>query len=66
MVFPGAGSDDLFSEYFMVQNRYRAGNDDTPEMPGNGLIIWHVDATLIPGAPIFNTTTLTRSTNCCA
>ena len=46
MVFPGAGSDDLFSEYFMVQNRYRAGNDDTPEMPGNGLIIWHVDATL--------------------
>jgi len=46
MVFPEAGSDDLFSEYFMVQNRYRAGNDDTPEMPGNGLIIWHVDARL--------------------
>jgi len=46
MVFPGAGGEDLFSEYFMVQNRYRAGNDDSPEMPGNGLIIWHVDATL--------------------
>lgn len=46
MVFPGGGSDDLFSEYFMVQNRYRTGNDDTPEMPGNGLIVWHVDATL--------------------
>lgn len=46
MVFPGAGSDDLFSEYFMVQNRYRAGNDNTSAMPGNGLVIWHVDATL--------------------
>ncbi len=31
-----------FSEFFMVQNRFRVGND--AELPADGLIIWHVDA----------------------
>jgi M6 family metalloprotease-like protein len=34
----------LGSEFFMVQNRYQIGNDD--RMPGEGLLIWHVDARL--------------------
>lgn len=38
--------NSLFSEYFMVQNRYRdpAGNDTG--YPNDGLLIWHVDSTL--------------------
>ncbi len=37
---------NVFSEYFMVQNRQRVGNDDAPRMPGDGMLIWHVDASL--------------------
>lgn len=43
-VWPGLDSGDLFSEYFMVQNRYKAGND--VGLPAEGLMIWHVDAKL--------------------
>jgi hypothetical protein len=53
MVFPQANGSDLFSEYFMVQNRFRTGNDNTLAMPGNGLLIWHVDATLNPAGTNF-------------
>ncbi len=34
-----------FDEYFMVQNRYRTLNDSGSMLPGNGLMVWHVDAT---------------------
>jgi M6 family metalloprotease-like protein len=41
-----ATSPDMFSELFMAQNRHRVGNDNAPGMPGDGMLIWHVDATL--------------------
>jgi M6 family metalloprotease-like protein len=44
LVMPGITSDDRFAEFFMVQNRYRSGNDQT--VPTDGLLIWHVDAAL--------------------
>jgi M6 family metalloprotease-like protein len=31
-----------YAEYFLVQNRYRVLNDT--DFPGDGLLIWHVDA----------------------
>lgn len=46
LIFPGITTGDLFSEYFLAQNRHRVGNDDTTGMPGDGMLIWHVDARL--------------------
>ena len=45
MIIPGASAAGQFSEYFMVQNRTKAGNDNDPGWPGGGMMIWHVDAT---------------------
>jgi len=46
VVFPSA-SDNPFTEFFIVENRYRTGNDGgASNLPSNGLIIWHIDATL--------------------
>lgn len=41
---PDASTSEPFAEFFLVQNRYRVGNDTT--YPANGLLIWHVDARL--------------------
>ena len=55
VVMPDASGADPFREYFVVQNRHRVGNDsdcvDRPvqNMPGDGLIVWHVDARLFMG-----------------
>ena len=52
LVMPGISTDNVFGEYFLVQNRYRVGNDNMAglgaeeEFPGDGLLIWHVDARL--------------------
>jgi M6 family metalloprotease-like protein len=46
LIFPGITTGDLFSEYFLAQNRHRVGNDDTTQMPSDGMMIWHVDAQL--------------------
>lgn len=35
-----------FYEFFMVQNRFRSGNDI--QNPADGLLVWHVDARLNP------------------
>ena len=35
---------DIYSEFFMVQNRSRLGNDTG--LPNDGLLVWHVDAHL--------------------
>jgi len=43
-VMPGASVGAPFSEYFMVQNRSRVGND--ADIPTDGLLVWHVDARL--------------------
>lgn len=44
VIWPGIDNDDLFSEFFFIQNRQLDGNDS--EFPGAGLMIWHVDASL--------------------
>ncbi|PHS25325.1 MAG: hypothetical protein COA84_07945 [Robiginitomaculum sp.] len=44
VAWPGLNASDQFSEYFVIQNRTRIGNDTN--MPGNGLLVWHVDARL--------------------
>jgi len=44
VVMPGALQGNQFFEFFMIQNRYRTGND--APYPANGLLIWHVDARL--------------------
>ena len=46
LIWPGADIDDPFNEFYMVQNRLRVGNDNAPGMPGDGMLIWHVDASL--------------------
>lgn len=45
-IFPDL-SNDPFQEFFMVENRHRIGNDGgDSNMPSDGLVIWHIDATL--------------------
>ena len=44
MIMPGASAAGQFSEYFMVQNRTKAGNDTANNWPGGGMMIWHLDA----------------------
>jgi M6 family metalloprotease-like protein len=48
VVFPGLTDADAPSgELFIIENRHRVGNDgDGASMPGDGLLIWHVDATV--------------------
>lgn len=46
VVFPGA-TTNYFDEFFMIENRFRVGNDADPDyMPTDGFLVWHVDATL--------------------
>ena len=45
-VWPGIGLEDMFSEFFMVQNRQDTGNDESFDFAPDGLAIWHIDATL--------------------
>ena len=45
LIWPGIGKENLFTEFFVAQNRERVGND-AKDMPGDGMLIWHVDATL--------------------
>ncbi len=43
-VFPGlVGIAAPGQELFIIENRHRLGNDE--KMPGNGILVWHVDAT---------------------
>lgn len=47
VVFPSASVANPFSQFFVVENRQRIGNDAGQSfMPSDGLLIWHVDATL--------------------
>ena len=46
LIMPGATSSDPFREFFIAQNRYRSGNDANVGYPTNGMLIWHVDASL--------------------
>jgi len=44
--FPNAADGNIFDEYFMVQNRFRSGNDSGLFTGSDGLLVWHVDARL--------------------
>jgi M6 family metalloprotease-like protein len=44
VAMPEFASAQPFSEFFIVQNRLRVDNDSG--LPGDGLLIWHVDAQL--------------------
>ncbi len=49
-VFPGLRNGNApGQELFIIENRQRIGNDaGTANMPGEGLLVWHVDATPKP------------------
>jgi len=51
VIMRGITQGEQFAEFFMVQNRYRAGND-TGYLT-DGLLIWHVDARLNSGGTDF-------------
>ncbi len=44
IVMPEFSALQPFDEFFIVQNRYRLENDSG--LPGDGLLVWHVDARL--------------------
>jgi M6 family metalloprotease-like protein len=44
LVMPKAVAGDPFGEFYMVQNRHPVANDT--DLPGDGLLVWHVDARL--------------------
>jgi M6 family metalloprotease-like protein len=48
--------DKWNGEFFMVQNREHTGNDadDSLYVPGDGLLIWHVDSRLEDGSYIYD------------
>lgn len=46
LIMPGASVNNPYQEFFMVQNRYRTGNDANSLLPADGMMIWHVDARL--------------------
>ncbi len=45
LFMPGAAGG-IFGEYFLVQNRDRAGNDAGLFTGSDGLVVWHIDARL--------------------
>lgn len=45
LFMPGA-TGGIFGEYFMVQNRDRAGNDTGLFTGSDGLVVWHIDSRL--------------------
>ena len=47
LLWYAAKSPALFAQFFMVQNRQRLEND--VGIPGDGLVIWHVDARISSG-----------------
>jgi len=48
LLAPPGWKRNPFSEYFLVENRRRSGNDADRAFPGEGLLVWHVDARLNP------------------
>ena len=46
ILMPDAQPGNAFDEYFVIQNRSRTQND--VKLPGDGLLVWHVDAHLTP------------------
>jgi M6 family metalloprotease-like protein len=56
ILMPEYSASQPFIEFYMIQNRYRVEND--AGLPADGLIIWHVDATLTSsGGFLYNNST---------
>src|SRR5690606_32012861 len=47
-IMPAMTSSKMFSEYFLVQNRSQREVDNSNDfnLPGEGIVIWHVNAAL--------------------
>jgi hypothetical protein len=52
LLWPDFEADGQFGEFFMAENRQKIGNDI--ELPGDGLMVWHVDASLQGGDFAYN------------
>lgn len=46
LVFPGAKASPPFAEFFFVEYRRHDVGNDPSDFPGDGLVIWHIDARL--------------------
>lgn len=46
LLLPRGRAVDPFSEFFLVENRRKSGNDADVNFDGGGLTVWHVDARL--------------------
>ncbi len=44
IVMPEYSPERPFAEFYLLQNRWRVANDTT--LPGQGLVVWHIDARL--------------------
>jgi len=55
LLMPEFSRAQPFDEFFLVQNRHRVENDAT--LPGDGLLLWHVDARLNGGSFRYNNST---------
>jgi M6 family metalloprotease-like protein len=53
LIWPGIGLGDIFSEFFMAQNRQDVANDAGFWFAPDGLSIWHIDTTLNSGGTGF-------------
>jgi M6 family metalloprotease-like protein len=51
VVWPTYNTANPFTEFFMVQNRFRVNNDTN--YPADGLIVWHIDAALNTSGSFF-------------
>jgi M6 family metalloprotease-like protein len=62
LIWPGVVLGDIFSEFYMVQNRQAVSNDTDLWFTPDGLSVWHVDATLDSGGNNFayNNSTTSR------
>jgi M6 family metalloprotease-like protein len=58
ILVPNSSSKTL-DEFYMVQNRFRVGNDYY--LPGDGLLVWHVDARMGSDGLLKNNNSLTES-----
>jgi M6 family metalloprotease-like protein len=54
-----SGSPSAGGEYFLVENRQKAGFD--AGLPGSGLLIWHIDETM---APTYDTDNTDNTSEC--
>lgn len=53
LIWPGIDPDDMFGEFFLVENRQAVLNDASLGFAPDGLAIWHVDAALTPDGSQF-------------